>query len=300
VERPKEGEVAQIEDSYAYNGDGLRMSQTISKTTTYMAWDTSGKLAVLLNDGTNNYVYGPADLPIEQINSEGKVLYLHHDQQGSTRLLTSATGSIEATFTYDAYGNQTGHTGTAATPLGYDGEYTDSDTGLIYLRARYYDPTTAQFLNVDKIDALTHQPYEYANNDPLANDDPSGENYVNWWSVHQATNLQIAILSGSVAAILSELGPVGEALGILGQAYLEIYLVPKLEDALPSAQRENEANERKNRKHIERRQSPNQRRPWGVTISIHTVLGGHHHDVPNGVIGVYVRQNSDAPPIRLL
>lgn len=32
------------------------------------------------------YVYGPGDLPIEQTNSENHVQYLHHDQQGSTRL----------------------------------------------------------------------------------------------------------------------------------------------------------------------------------------------------------------------
>ena len=77
------------------------------------------------------------------------MFYLHHDQQGSTRLLTGSTGGAGGAFTYDADGNQVGHTGTAITPLGYDGQYTDSDTGLIYLRARYYDPATAQFLSAD-------------------------------------------------------------------------------------------------------------------------------------------------------
>jgi hypothetical protein len=76
--------------------------------------------------GPHILIYGP----IEQISNGGTVTYLHHDQQGSTRLLSGATGKAEATFTYDAYGNQTGHTGTAATPLGYDGQYTSSDTGL--------------------------------------------------------------------------------------------------------------------------------------------------------------------------
>src|SRR5579872_7590395 len=96
------------------------------------------------------YVYGSSGLPIEQINnSTSTILYLHHDQQGSTRLLTSSTGTKEASFTYDGYGNQTGHTGTATTPLGYDGQYTNADTGLIYLRAREYDPATGQFLSVD-------------------------------------------------------------------------------------------------------------------------------------------------------
>ena len=51
--------------------------------------------------------------------------------------------------TFDAYGNKTGTTGTSTTPLGYDGQYTSTDTGLIYMRARTYDPATAQFLSVD-------------------------------------------------------------------------------------------------------------------------------------------------------
>jgi YD repeat-containing protein len=90
-------------------------------------------------------IYGPCGLPVEQINNTtGAVTYLHHDQQGSTRLLTSTTGAKEATFTYDAYGNTTGTTGTAKTPLEYDAQYTSSDTGLIYMRARTYDPVTGQ------------------------------------------------------------------------------------------------------------------------------------------------------------
>ncbi|MGH2854840.1 MAG: RHS repeat-associated core domain-containing protein [Solirubrobacteraceae bacterium] len=175
VERPKEGEVSKIEDTYAYNGDGLRTSETISGTTTYLAWDLAEKLPLVLNDGVNNYIYGPDGLSVEQINnSAGTVLYLHHDQQGSTRLLTSSTGTKEASFTYDAYGNQTGHTGTATTPLGYDGQYTDSDTGLIYLRARYYDPSTAQFLSVDPRSTETRAPYSYAEDNPIALGDPTG------------------------------------------------------------------------------------------------------------------------------
>src|ERR1700684_839215 len=100
---PKGTETAAVEDSYAYNGDGLRTSETISGTTTYLAWDLAESLPLILNDGTNNYIYGPSGLPVEQINNTtGTALYLHHDQQGSTRLLTGSTGKTEATFTYDA------------------------------------------------------------------------------------------------------------------------------------------------------------------------------------------------------
>jgi RHS repeat-associated protein len=102
------------------------------------------------------------------------VLYLHHDQQGSTRLLTGSTGKTEASFTYDAYGNKTGSTGTSTTPLGYDGQYTNSDTGFVYLRARYYDPATAQFSAVDPASEKTQEPYTYALDDPLTIGDPTG------------------------------------------------------------------------------------------------------------------------------
>jgi len=34
------------------------------------------------------------------------------------------------------------------TPFGYAGQYTDAESSLQYLRARYYDPDTQQFLTV--------------------------------------------------------------------------------------------------------------------------------------------------------
>ena len=174
IERPKEGETPKIEDTYAYNGESLRSSQAISGTTSYFAWDMTEDLPLILSDGTNSYIYGPGDLPVEQISNGGTITYLHHDQQGSTRLLTGSTGKAEATFTYGPYGALTGSTGTATTPLGYDGQYTNSDTGLIYLRARTYDPATAQFLSGDPLVALTGKPYAYAEDNPLNGGDPSG------------------------------------------------------------------------------------------------------------------------------
>lgn len=73
---------------------------------------------------------------IEEINNTtGTVTYLHHDQAGSTRVLTGSTGTVTGKRTYSAYGAPTCE-GTTTTPLGYDSQYTDADTGLIYLRAR--------------------------------------------------------------------------------------------------------------------------------------------------------------------
>ncbi len=174
VERPKEGEVSEIKDTYAYNGEGLRTSQTISGTTTNIAWDMTEGLPLILSDETNSYIYGPGGIPVEQVSSGGAVTYLHHDQQGSTRLLTGSTGTVTGSTTFDAYGNKTGSTGTSTTPLGYDGQYTSSDTGLIYMRARVYDPATVQFLSVDPLIGFTLAHYNYVEDNPLNGSDPSG------------------------------------------------------------------------------------------------------------------------------
>jgi RHS repeat-associated protein len=113
-------------------------------------------------------------MTVEQINnSSGAVTYLHHDQQGSTRLLTNEKGEAVGKCTYGAYGTPTCE-GSATTPLDYDGQYTNTDTGLQYLRNRVYDPATAQFLTVDPLVGQTHAPYNYAGDNPLNEADPTG------------------------------------------------------------------------------------------------------------------------------
>jgi RHS repeat-associated protein len=173
VTRPKEGEVTSIEDSYTYDGNELRASQTISGTTTHLAWDLAEEVPLLLSDGTNSYIYGPAGLPVEQISSGGTVTYLHDDQQGSARLLTGSGGTVTGKCTYSPYGTPTCE-GSATTPLGYDAQYRSADTGLIYLRARTYDPATAQFLTRDPWVGITGEPYSYASDNPLTWSDPTG------------------------------------------------------------------------------------------------------------------------------
>jgi RHS repeat-associated protein len=174
VERPKEGATSEIKDIDAYNGEGLRASQTVSGTTSYMAWDTAESIPLILSDGTNSYIYGVDGLPIEQINGAEKAQYLHHDQAGSTQFISSETGTTEAAYSYTPDGAVEEHIGTATTPFGYDGQYTNSDTGLIYLRARNYDPATGQFLSVDPLDAISGEPYAYADDNPLNASDPTG------------------------------------------------------------------------------------------------------------------------------
>jgi RHS repeat-associated protein len=86
---------------------------------------------------------------------------------------------VQASYTYDPYGNLLGKTGTVTNRFGYAGQYSDSESGLTYLRARYYDPGTAQFLNKDPLGGISQLPvtlnlYTYAANNPLKFVDPTG------------------------------------------------------------------------------------------------------------------------------
>jgi RHS repeat-associated protein len=89
-------------------------------------------------------------------------------------MLTSSASTREASSTYDAYSNTTSATCTAKHRR-LRRQYTGTDTGLIYSRARVYNPATAQFLSVDPKVEETNAVYEYAKDDPLADSDPTGD-----------------------------------------------------------------------------------------------------------------------------
>jgi RHS repeat-associated protein len=153
--------------NYHYTGDGLLAN---------LLWDRTTPVPEILADATNLYIYGPGGTPIEQVAPGGTISYIHTDQLGSTRALTDKNGRLLGLYDYDPYGNQTHSTNAVATPLGYAGQYTDPTTGLIYMRARWYDPHTAQFLTRDPLGlaAGSQDPYNYTNQNPTNLIDPLG------------------------------------------------------------------------------------------------------------------------------
>jgi RHS repeat-associated protein len=92
---------------------------------------------------------------------------------GSTRALSLDDGTVATTYDYDAYGNPTPPTGFLQ-PFQFAGQYTDAESGLQYLRARYYDPTTAQFVARDPVAAKSREPYVYVTDSPPNATDPTG------------------------------------------------------------------------------------------------------------------------------
>jgi RHS repeat-associated protein len=159
-----------VTSSSIYDGDGQRMSHTVSGQTTNYAWDAGAKLPVVLQDGTNTYVYG-LDL-ISATDSSGAQTYVLHDSLGSTTDLLDGTGNGVATYGYDIFGAIRSQTGSSPNQWLFTGEQRDGDSSLYFLRARYYDPVTGRFLSQDP--AQAGQPYAYANSNPVNLIDPSG------------------------------------------------------------------------------------------------------------------------------
>jgi RHS repeat-associated protein len=187
-----------VRAQYSYDGDGLRQSRTASGTTSSYTWDVASATPLLLTDSDWSYVYGPGGAPIEQVAGDGTTQYLHGDQVGSTRLVTDASGATVATFAYSPYGVLEGKTGNADTRLRFAGQYQDDGTGLYYLRARYYDPVTAQFLTRDPLEPLTQAAYGYAGGNPLTFVDPTG---LDWWNPFSWSGKTWAAVGTGVAVV---------------------------------------------------------------------------------------------------
>jgi RHS repeat-associated protein len=71
-------------------------------------------------------------------------------------------------YEYDSFGNLTISTGTVENPFRYTGRELDSETGLYYYRARYYDPTTGRFLS--EYSSTSYKPQELIRSDPISPD----------------------------------------------------------------------------------------------------------------------------------
>ena len=128
--------------------------------------------------------------------------YYVYDGGLSVRALTNEAGTVTDTLVFDAFGNETGRTGTTDNPYRFQGEEQDS-TGLYYLRARYMDPATGTFTTMDTYggslsDPMSLHKYLFANSNPVMYSDPSGHFSLNDMVVAMGIS---AILSAADSAI---------------------------------------------------------------------------------------------------
>ncbi|MCS3918782.1 RHS repeat-associated core domain-containing protein [Fervidibacter sacchari] len=175
---PNEGEVR-----FRYRADGMRVEkQVVGGLTTKYVYDGQTVIGEIRSDGTKRwYVLGAMGYVCRiDEGANGEILardYFVYDGLGSCRALVSSSGVVVAKYDYDVYGSVRGQEGQRANSFKYVaqiGHPTDEETGLIYMRARYYDPEVGRFVSEDP-GRNGGNWYWYANTDPVNNYDMTGE-----------------------------------------------------------------------------------------------------------------------------
>jgi RHS repeat-associated protein len=112
--------------------------------------------------------------------------------QGDITHITDSDGNVEAEYVYDAWGSHKVFDASGSeigdpdfignvNPIRYRGYYFDSETGLYYLKTRYYDPEAGRFLSPDGLSNVHREAinglnlYAYCGNNPVMFTDHSGE-----------------------------------------------------------------------------------------------------------------------------
>jgi RHS repeat-associated protein len=113
------------------------------------------------------------------VNNTPTASFYQYDGRGTVRMLTNSAGAVTDTYEYDAFGNLIASTGSTPNAYLYRGERYDSDLGLYYLRARWYNPVTGRFMTRDPYQGSIYDPaslhrYNYARANPVNFIDPSG------------------------------------------------------------------------------------------------------------------------------
>jgi RHS repeat-associated protein len=159
-----------VNQQYTYNGLDARRSK-ISGGVTVNTYKRAGvsPTAPVINDGQATYTPGISE------RRSGASKFFHSDYLGSNKTLTNSSQTVTDTRQFDAFGLQTGSTGSSPTPFGFAGGwgYQSDGTGLQLLGHRYYDPSTGRFLTRDPIGDGRNW-YGYCENNPVQYVDPNG------------------------------------------------------------------------------------------------------------------------------
>jgi RHS repeat-associated protein len=168
-------------NTFSYDGDGKRLQKQDSTGTLRMVFDPQGPTGLYdlakETDGSNTlvafYTQGPMLLAMKR---SGNSYFYHNDALGSTSAITASDETVTSTYKYYAFGDVLASTGTLTNAFKYVGGlgyYSDPDSGLLLLRARYYWADVGRFVTRDPANEGVEL-YAYVGNTPAALVDPVG------------------------------------------------------------------------------------------------------------------------------
>ncbi|WP_440101736.1 LamG-like jellyroll fold domain-containing protein [Streptosporangium sp. H16] len=170
------------EASYGYDALGRVTSRTEGADQQRFTYSGPENDIATVSDGANTIMAKYGRDPF------GGLLSLQEGGTAALGVMSDRHGDVVGTFSgtalvdsvaYDPFGKVTHRSGTART-LGYQGEYTDPDTGKVNMHARWYQPGTGTFASRDTPTlhpdpSIKANRYTYANASPLVYNDPSGQ-----------------------------------------------------------------------------------------------------------------------------
>ena len=151
--------------TYTYYADGLRASKTVNGVTTKYYYDGGN----VINESRNGSLYavnvmGP-DGYISRTQGSTTSYYMKNAHGDIVRAVTESAGKTFSA-TYNAWGEIMDSDNGSGNPIGYAGEFHDEESGMIYLRGRYYDPEIRRFITEDPSKDGWNW-YAYCGNNPV-------------------------------------------------------------------------------------------------------------------------------------
>jgi RHS repeat-associated protein len=168
---------------------GRRLSKTVNGATTFYLYSDEGLIAETNQSGSVTKTYGwkpqgtwgTAPIWLHVVNSTtgpAGYFWFENDHLGTPQKLTTPSGAVVWSATYDAFGRATvDPASTVDNYLGLPGQYRDTETGLSWNWQRYYDPAIGRYITPDPLDldSGSFNLYQYALGNPVTMTDPYGE-----------------------------------------------------------------------------------------------------------------------------
>lgn len=181
--------------SYSYYPDSLLSRKEGSNEEQHFYYDNGNVDALVTNGIVSNYMLDGSGKPLSRMKGEDVSALLSALR---STIGTISKGQVSNSYSYDAYGQKMSQNNKEEKEyLGWNQEYMDDKTGLVFLRARFYNPRLMRFMNIDTYNVMNR--YAYTEGDPINKIDPSGHMSALGWLDIGVTVIGTIATGGSYA-----------------------------------------------------------------------------------------------------